>query len=218
MILYSDLLDILKNAKGNPLLFISDLHGGTHEARLGFRELTLIKYDNDKLIQKKSPEIRVIGNPIGEVHGIFLTIIPGNRENTLEINPFKTSWVKYLEGLSPSSLAQEVIVCNPDNNYYADLAVVIKGGIGYSRCGVSYKEKTGEIKTSRTRNEEEDNKSVDWFAKENNETPYHWGECLIFDRNNPSTKSDAALFNPSSPPQVNMHFDINNLHDILGTF
>ena len=214
MILYSDLLDILKSAdKTNPLLIMLDGFG-YHEARLGFRELCLIRYDNDKLIQKKSPQIRVNGVPIGEVNGIFLTIIPDNRQNTLDIAPFKSSWVKYLEGLSPNLLKQEVIVYNLDNNYFGNLSVVLKGGIGYSSFGTSYKEKTGEIRTSRSRDREEDNRAIDSYAKRNNETPFHWGECIVFDRNYPSNRSDSALYNPNPPiPMRGI-----NLEEILGTF
>lgn len=207
MINYFNLLDILKKTVAetgdkNPLMLLLTLENGIKPLYLCFRELVLYQYEEDKLIQKKEPPVRVAGNPpTGEETNIYLSISShATKDTALDVKPFVKNWINYLECLPEEILGQTVLVYNPDSRFYGNLEVVCKGGIGYSRFAACYSEKRGTVQIAGRRREgaDADNAVIIDYARSNNELPFLWGECVVLNRDMGTSMVDKSLFNPAN--------------------
>lgn len=199
---YNDIIALLKGLdKKDTLITVDDQI--VVEARLGYANIPMTRYDNGKLVQRK-PDIRVSGQPIQDLpETVYLCIFSTpsahgeySRPNTVNIPSTADKWIEYLESLPDRFKSQEVIFFSRGKGFGANAEAAMKGGVGLNRVGIALNPETGRINTSREESRDRDKKIIECHCQETGYKPYYWDEALIFDMTRESWYNDRRFYFP----------------------
>ena len=199
---YNDLIVLFKGLdKKDTYLTVNDQT--VIEARLGYANIPMTRYDNGKLVQRK-PDIRVSGQPIQDLpERVYLCIFSTpsghgeySRKNTVDIPSTADKWVEYLESLPDQFRNQEVIFFSRGKGFGANAEASMKGGVGLNVVGIAVNPETGRTNISREEKRDLDKRAIDYYCQETGYKPCYWEEAIIFDMTRESWYNDRRFYQP----------------------